>query len=217
MDSEKHCKKNDIIQPTIPLKILESFFLLIFMEKLAYGLHRELKNSLQYFKKNEEMKLRAHANSLIKKAVLQNNESLARISIVSYVLHKLLTKEHIVRHEKWKQNRRSLISAVESALRALERNDLKKFNSSLNSFSAQLKKIDRFFSRFVQGLMQKARVKYASDAYFLGMSLSSASALTGADKKKLQEFIGATKVHEKEKSKKGISERLRGLKRALGE
>lgn len=187
------------------------------MEKKAYELHRQLKKTLQHFRKSEEMKLRKHANELIKKAAMEDDRPLALISVVSYVLHKLLTKEHIIRHERWHSNKRSLINAIESALKALERNDLGRFNSSMESFSRQLKRIDSYFGRFVQGLMEKARVKYASDAYYYGVSLSSASALTGADKKKLQEFIGATKLHEKEKYKKGIRERLRDLKDALGE
>ena len=187
------------------------------MDKTAYALHSQLKKSLLFFKKGEAQKLRNHANSLIRKAASESDESLARVAVVSYVLHKLLTKEHIVKHEKWKGNRASLANAIESALSALERDDLKKFGSSLESFSKHLERIDSYFSRFVQSLMEKARVKYASDAYFYGMSLSSASALTNADRKRLQEYIGATTVHEKEKSAKGIRERLNALKKALGE
>ncbi len=163
------------------------------------------------------MRLRKHANDLIRIAAMENNKELAQVSVVSYALHKLLTKEHIVKHEKWKGNRQSLINAITAALRALEANDVKKFDSSIESFSKHLKRIDSFFSRFVQGLMEKARVKYASDAYFYGLSLSSAAALTNADKKRLQEFIGATKLHEKEKPTKGIAERLAEFKAVLGE
>ena len=59
-------------------------------------------------------------------------------------------------------------------------------------------------------------MKYASDAYFLGASLGQAAALTGADKKTLLEYIGATKLHDKEERGKGIAERLKALKKALG-
>lgn len=187
------------------------------MNKECYKLHVQLQKSLQFFMKGNEMRLRKHANDLIRIAAMENNKGLAQISVVSYTLHKLLTKEHIVRHEKWRGNRQSLINAISAALKALEADDLKKFDSSLSAFSRHLKRIDSFFSRFVQGLMEKARVKYASDAYFYGLSMSSAAALTGADKKKLQQFIGATKLHEKEKPTKGITERLAELKAVLGE
>lgn len=183
--------------------------------KKKQELYKQLKKTLTHFEKNKAMDLREHANELIKKAAIENNKSLALIAVVSYVLHKLLTKEHIIKYKKWNNNKRSLINAIERALKALEKDNLKEFNSSMKSFSKQLKKIDSYFSRFVQGLMEKSRVKYASDAYFYGLSLSSASELTGADKKKLQEFIGATKVHEKEKPKKGIGERLKDLKKGI--
>ncbi len=187
------------------------------MKKDSYKLHSGLKKTLGLFKKGEALKLREHANSLVKRAASENSKSTAKIAVVSYVLHKLLTKEHIVRHKKWKGNKASLSNAIASAMKALEADDLEKFGSSMDSFSKQLKKIDFYFSRFVQSLMEKSRVKYASDAYYYGLSMSSAAALTGADKKRLQEFIGATKLHEKEKPKRGIRQRLSSLKKALGE
>lgn len=178
-------------------------------------MHRELEKTLKFFSKNEAMRLREHSNAIMRHAVLLNSRHMAQISVVSYVLHKLLTKEHIVRHERWKRNKVSLSDAIQSALVALERNELGEFEQSMDSFAQRLKKIDNFFSRFMQGLMEKARVKCASDAYFFGMSLSSAAELAGADRKKLQEFVGATGVHDKERSMKGIAERLKELKAAI--
>ena len=187
------------------------------MEKHAYELHKQLAKAARLFKKGDAMGLRRHANSIIKKAAFQNDKMLADVAIVSYVLHKLLTKEHIVRHENWKSNKRSLVNAIASALKALEANDTAKFCASMDSFSKQLKKIDSYFSRFMQNMLEHAKVKYAGDVYYYGLSLASAASLTGADKKKLQEFIGSTQVHEKEKYRKGMKERLRDLKAMLGE
>jgi hypothetical protein len=185
------------------------------MEKQAYELHRELEKTLKFFRKGEAMPLREHSNALMKRAVLLNSGPMAQVSIVAYVLHKLLTKEHIVRHERWKQNKASLSDSIQSALLVLEGGNVAEFTRSMASFAGHVKKIDGFFSRFMQGLMEKARVKCASDAYFFGMSLGSAAELAGADKKRLQEFIGATGVHDKERSRMGIAERLNSLKAAI--
>ena len=187
------------------------------MEKQAYEVFKELRKTLRLFKKVDAMGLRQHSNAVMKRASIEGSQALAQTAVISYVFHKLLTKEHITRHEKWKGNSAALVTAINSALEALQEGNIKAFNSSMDSFSKHLKKIDFFFSRFVQGLMAKARVRYAADAYFYGLSLSSAAALTGADKRKLQEFVGATTLSEKEKVFHGIKQRLEAMKKELGE
>jgi len=187
------------------------------MEKRAYKLFKELEKSVKFFKSGNAMKLRNHSNEVIRHAALEGDKELALIAMVSYVLHKLMTKQHIVTHVKWKSNKASLLDALQAALSALKAGNFKKFDSSMNTFDRQLHKIDSYFSRFVQSLMHKARVKYAADAYFFGLSMSSAAELTGAERKRLQEYIGATTVTDKEKQVKGIKDRLNKLKEVLKE
>jgi hypothetical protein len=70
---------------------------------------------------------------------------------------------------------------------------------------------------YVSNLYEKARIKMASSAYGLGLSLSQAAMLTGADKKQLLNYIGITKMHDEIKETKGIASRIKSLKKALEE
>lgn len=171
---------------------------------------------LKLFSDNKEMELRIKANELMKEAVQENSRLIAQQSIIAYVLHKILTKEHIIKARTWSKNKREIITVLKKLVLYLEHDDAKKFGKTLVSLHNRIERIDTRFGRFVQSLIDKARVKYASDAYFLGASLGQAAALTGADKKTLLEYIGATKLHDKEERGKGIAERLEALKKALG-
>ncbi len=180
-------------------------------------LPENMREILRFFKENKAMELRIKANELIREAVKKDSVLLAQQSIIAYVLHKILTKEHIIRSKKWKKNREAIIRSLNKLVFLLDSGKTKEFQKSLASLHSRIERIDRFFSRFVQSLLDKARVKYASDAYFLGASLGKAAELTGADKKTLQEYIGATKLHDKELPEESIASRLKKLKRVLGE
>lgn len=177
---------------------------------------KNMRSILKLFRDNEEMKLRVKANELIKSAVQENDELMAQQSIIAYVLHKILTKEHIIKSKTWQKNRHEIIAVLKKLVFCLERNDVSGFKRALKSLHNRIERIDTYFGRFVQSLIDKAKVKYASDAYFLGASLGQAASLTGADKKTLLEYIGATKMYDKEEKGKEIGERLKALKKVLG-
>ncbi len=181
-----------------------------------FELLKNMRTILKLFSDNKEMELRIKANELIKDAVQKNSELIAQQSIIAYVLHKILTKEHIIKSRTWPKNKREIITVLKKLVFYLEQDDAKRFEKAFASLHNRIERIDTYFGRFVQSLIDKARVKYASDAYFLGASLGQAAALTGADKKTLLEYIGATKLHDKEEIGKGIGARLRALKKALG-
>lgn len=168
-----------------------------------------------FFEKQDALQLRVLANNVIKGAALHNDRLLARISVISYSLHKLLSKEHIVMGANWGKNKKTVSNALDSAIFCLQKNDFKCFAEDLDNVAVQLEKVDAELGNFVKSLYEKARIKYAADAYYLGMSLSQAAELTGADKKQLQEYVAFTKQHEEEKPAFGIKDRLNRLYKVI--
>ena len=187
------------------------------MEETTSELYKTMQKILQDFKKGNTMELRLTANELIKKAVKNNSKIMAEQSIAAYVLHKILTKEHIIKSKAWPRNRAKIIENLRKMALYLKRGQQREFTKTLARFHSKLERIDSYFGRFVQSLLDKARVKYASDAYYMGASLGQAAELLGADKKTLLEYIGATRLYDKEVMRKGIAERVRELKKALGD
>ncbi|MEX2701860.1 MAG: hypothetical protein Q6368_002165 [Candidatus Baldrarchaeota archaeon] len=187
------------------------------MEEASPELYKTMQKILHDFKKGNAMELRLTANELIKKAVKNNSKIMAEQSIAAYVLHKILTKEHIIKSKAWPRNRAKIVENLEKMVLCLRRGQQKEFTKMLARLHSKLERIDSYFGRFVQSLLDKARVKYASDAYFMGTSLGQAAELLGADKKTLLAYIGATRLYDKEAIHKGIAERMRELKKALGD
>jgi len=172
---------------------------------------------LSYFRKGRALELRILANDLIRHAVKLDNKVLAEQSVIAYVLHKILTKEHIISSRTWPKNKARILEDLEKMVLYLRRSELENFENTISHLHINLERIDDYFGRFVQGLLDKARVKYAADAYFMGVSLGHAAQLLGADKKTLIAYIGATKFYDKETPLIGIEDRLKNLKKALGD
>ncbi|MBI4053347.1 MAG: hypothetical protein HY394_04895 [Candidatus Diapherotrites archaeon] len=167
------------------------------------------------FARKNEVKLRMIANRTLSQAVLSNDMILAEIALIAYCLHKLSVKEHVVKNPKWKIARQQILSNLSSAAYAVKGEDLRPFVRQLDFTVTRIEAIDTRLGHFAVNLFDRARVKLASDAYSLGLSLSRAAELTGCDKRKLQEYIGITKMHDEEGETFGIGERLDSLETAL--
>ena len=169
----------------------------------------------QAFAESNIMGMRTLSNELIEDAAIENDKMLASVALIGYSLHKLSTKEHVVEHGKWAILKRRVLASLEKAANALQRNNLQEFEGTLNGIIRDIRAIDAQTGNFVQGLYEKAMVKYAADAYSLGLSLSQATELTGAEKDRVLEYIGATRISDREVPELGIRERLKKLRKMM--
>src|SRR3989344_5465475 len=161
------------------------------------------------------VELKDISNDAIQLAALKSSHLLSEVSLIAYSLHKLLTKVHIAESGKWDALRNEIEKDLGNALAMIGKNDFKAFEKALHGVIGGIANVDSELGNYVQGTYDKARIKQASRAYSMGISLSRAAELTGADKKELLQYIGATKMHDEEAIKFGIGERLKNLKDAL--
>ncbi len=171
---------------------------------------------LNAFREKKPFELKAIGNSAIRRAAIQDDRILAEISVISYALYKILSKDHFVKSSKWPKVEESISGFMSKSIDAAERQDSEALKMHLRNALQSIEKIDSELSNYAENLREKAIVKQASTAYAMGLSLSQAASLTGADKKELQKYIGFTRIHDEHPAKKGIAERLLVLKEVLG-
>ena len=89
-------------------------------------------------------------------------------------------------------------------------------DKSLDIAIKDIQDFDKEAGNYIQDVIYKARVKQASRAYALGLSLGKAAELTGVEKSFLLSYIGVTKIHDMPftQSKPAI-ERYKYLKEVL--
>jgi len=167
------------------------------------------------FAKQDVFRLRELSNEAIREASLNNDSFMAEIAIAAYALHKLSTKEHITKSRNWERIRKNILRALERSVSLVNSAKIEEFEGSLRATIDSVRSADSELGYFTQNLYDKARIKLASTAYSLGLSLSQAVELTHADKSKVLPYIGGTKIYDEEMYEKGISERLAEIKKKM--
>jgi len=179
------------------------------------GLHSFLGKVIGAFRKGDAFGLREIANHAIEEAAFGNDSQLAELSMISYCLHKMHSKQHVLRDKNWPKIKKGILAGLEKAEKSIVAGNMGRFDKDIASVINSVKATDEMLGNYAQNLFEKARVKYASSAYSLGLGLGQAADLTGTQKKELLRYIGVTKIADRDVSKIGIAKRLRKLKRAL--
>lgn len=176
----------------------------------------DLKEVLKLFRTKNVLQLRGLSNRLIREASVENNLAKAELGVIAYALHKIETKEHFTSSQKWHKIRTNIDNDLESAIYFADSNLQKQFINKLKKIISGINSIDKELGNYAESIYEKAKVKQASLAYSYGLSISQAAALTDADKKELQSYIGFTKMHDEEEEQKSIIKRVSELRQALG-
>lgn len=179
-------------------------------------LPRRLDALLSAFRAANPGDLKRIGNDAIADAALGSDYGLAAVSVIAYSLYKMLTKEHFTQSPRWQKISDSILSELGKSLGSIEKNDLDAFNRHMGHVIGKIEQVDDELSHYARNIFEKAKIKQASTAYALGLSLSQAAELAHADRNELQRYIGITRIHDEHQAGKGIAQRLRGLKAALG-
>lgn len=172
----------------------------------------DVQEVLRLFDEKRVFDLRGMSSRLIREAALNNDYAKAELGVISYSLHKLESKQHFVNSPQWGRLKKTIKEDLQNAKIALEAHDTKLFLESLKKVIQHITRIDAEIGNYALGIYEKAKVKGASLAYSYGLSIAQSAQLTGADKKELQEYIGATTMHDEELETKDMTARVKELR-----
>ena len=175
----------------------------------------QVKEIRKAFAQGNVIELRIQSNKAINNAAFESDKLLAQVSLLAYALHKMSIKTHITQNPRWPKIKNAILHSLDNAIGALEQKDIKEFELELEEMKKRLIETDQELGNYAANIYEKARIKMASSAYGIGLSLSQAAALTGAEKKQLLNYIGITKMHDEVKEAKGIAARAKELKKVL--
>ena len=74
-----------------------------------------LKRAVVAFEKQDTFGLRGTANKAIEVASLENDRRLASLALVSYCLHKMASKQHIVGDDRWREIKHDILFDLKKA------------------------------------------------------------------------------------------------------
>jgi hypothetical protein len=142
----------------------------------------------KYFKAGDANAMRELSNETMDRAAFAEDRTLVSISLVSYALGKLLSKPHLLKIEQWADFKAHILADFEKK---------EPLDKVLDHIKQEITAFDADVGNYLVDVIQKARIKQASRAYAMGLSLSKAAELTGADTTELLSYVGATKIHDR--------------------
>ena len=178
------------------------------MQSLSF----DITETERLFSEKKILDLRGISNRLMREASMQNDYAKAELSIISYALHKIETKPHFTHSPQWGKIKQSIIQHFHEAAQAAKENHSQNLLTALKKLIQDIRGIDDELGNYAQNIYDKAKVKQASLAYSYGLSIAQSAALTGADQKEVQSYIGFTTMPDEELEVKSIGERVKELK-----
>jgi len=149
--------------------------------------------------------LKQFAAETSQRALEYSDAKSAQFAIVAYALAKLLEKPYIVQSKRWKKFSLILLERLSTGARCRE--DAFACGDTLSAIMQEMDDLSSDLGRFVVSVVEKAKIKTATQIYAHGASIGRAIELTGADRKELLGYIGATRLPEHYESK-SVSQRL---------
>ncbi len=134
-----------------------------------------------------------------------NDRKYAVFSIVAYSLAKFIEKPYILHSNRWKKFSQQLMEKLSRGEECS--GDSAKCEFTLDSVVRDINEMSNDLGRFVVSVVEKSRIKTATQIYAHGASIGRAVELTGADRKELMNYIGNTRLSEKYESK-NVSQRI---------
>lgn len=169
----------------------------------------EIKDSLY---REDYSSLRELSNKSLEQAAFEKDKYLVEISLISYSLQKILSKEHFKEDVRWRRFSKNIFKFLNKAIKGIDSKNVNQFEQGLHRIEKEITAADQKLGNYLKNVYEKAKVKQASRAYAFGLSISLAAELTGANLTDLQDYVGATKIADEEKVFMPLKERVKFLR-----
>ena len=117
-------------------------------KSMAYDLQEVAK----LFKQKRVLELRGLSNRLVREATMEENYAKAELGVIAYALHKLETKEHIAKSQKWHSVKQIISTDLNGAEYAASQNNSKMLLQKLKSIIIHIRDVDSELGNFAQNL-----------------------------------------------------------------
>lgn len=144
----------------------------------------------------DENNLKALSADCAEHAFLFEDDALLDAGLLAYACAKFLDKPYIVQSKEWREYSRDALAKLDEAKTLFKEGRSEAGAGVLHALLASAEALSATLGRFARSVVEKARVKAATQMYAHGASLGKAAELAQANKKDLAAYIGGTRLQE---------------------
>ncbi|MFH1107312.1 MAG: hypothetical protein V1787_05445 [Candidatus Micrarchaeota archaeon] len=164
------------------------------MDEFLYG---QLKRLRKACTKADIAELKDFGEDVAEKAFLANRPEMLNLAVVAYSIAKFEEKPYIVKGKQWPAQYKKILEQLDEYMRAAKDEQEEECYEMLAEMVEEFEEFSYASSRFRSTVVEKARIKAATQVYAHGASLSVAAEFAGVPKEELAKYIGVTKLPEK--------------------
>jgi hypothetical protein len=157
---------------------------------------RVLKETERAFQSKDAFLLKNLSNQTLHASTIYQDPDNIIVSVVVYVLGKILERPNYARIEGWDEFQDSITKNLALAINSLEKEDLEKFRNYLGKIRNASNKIDSNLREYIQDVFYKAQINKAFKIYEHGLSSEKTAELLGVSLWDLASYIGQTTISE---------------------
>ncbi|MDD5417285.1 MAG: hypothetical protein PHW96_00160 [Candidatus Nanoarchaeia archaeon] len=168
-----------------------------------------LKQAVVLVKKGDSESVKSLSNRTIHNASTFQDSHSITWAVLIYSLAKIMESNIGNKTAKWIKFRDKIISLLEKMTSSLKHKDYTSYEYAQKTALDVISKYDKKYSLYVRWILEKAKIKKATRIYEHGISLGRVAELLGVSKYEIMDYLGATKIHEKQSGVKEPSSRLK--------
>lgn len=172
--------------------------------------------TLSAFRKRDARRLRKINDDILIAAAMEFSQPMFNLAVFSYVVSKIVSKPRFLRHE-YEPQLKEIERCLEELSQRSESANEQEILSVFPRLEKAVKALESEDPRFVIDLVTKGKLKMAATLYAQGISLGTASDMTGMEKQEILDYAGETMMFDRLKEEKSITERMKLARGLLGE
>lgn len=148
-------------------------------------------------KSRDVFALKSLAGQCAAEALQREDQQFVELTVLAYSFAKFLEKYYVVDSAEWASFYKKAIALLEEARKAVEEGDTEAYHEKVAALEREIEGLHKSLGKFVVTVVEKARIKAATQIYAHGASLSKAAAMAKASRREVASYIGATHLPEK--------------------
>ncbi|MGC8923612.1 MAG: hypothetical protein ACP5H8_01025 [Candidatus Micrarchaeia archaeon] len=180
-------------------------------------LKNELSSLHSYVRSRNIRKLRELNNTFTHNLLIYQDKLYLDLAVLSILLAKLIEKPRFWKFEKWKEVLFGIEDTLLQCLPLCDVYDKKGIQRNLKKILSVITIVDEQDRRYVDSLIDQAKVKIGSSLYAQGMSIGKASFLSEVSKEKIMSYSGKTLISDRFGKTYSIKERINNVRGVFGD
>ena len=164
---------------------------------------KEVENILRIFeetklaiKNSDSVKLNELSNQTIHTASISQDSNSVAVAVIIYSLSKIIERKRYQKYSGWNKFYKTIITAIDSSIIALKKNDEEMFKIKLKLIRSSINKLSGKLKKYIKEVFRKAKINKASRIYEHGISMEKTAKLLGITMWELANYSGQTGISD---------------------